>query len=55
MTLGELPEEDELAALTESGADTPTTAQIDALGVTVATISDELRTRYELPEASRAW
>ena len=50
VTLGELPEEDELAALTESGADTPTTAQIDALGVTVATISDELRTRYELTE-----
>ena len=50
VTLGELPEEDELAALSESGADTPTTAQIDALGVTVATISDELRTRYELTE-----
>jgi serine protease Do len=49
--LGELPEEDELAALTESGADMPTTAQIDSLGVTVATISDELRTRYELAEA----
>jgi serine protease Do len=48
--LGELPEEDELAALTESGADTPTSAQIDALGVTVATITDELRTRYELAE-----
>jgi serine protease Do len=50
VTLGELPEEDELAALTESGADTPTTAQIDALGVTVATITDELRARYELAE-----
>jgi serine protease Do len=50
VTLGELPEEDELAALTESGADAPTTAQIDSLGVTVATISDELRTRYELTE-----
>jgi serine protease Do len=49
--LGELPEEDELAALTESGADTPTTAQIDSLGVTVATINDELRARYELGEA----
>jgi serine protease Do len=51
VTLGELPEEDELAALTEGGADTPTSAQIDSLGVTVATISDELRTRYELGEA----
>jgi serine protease Do len=50
VTLGELPEEDELAALTESGADTPTSAQIDSLGVTVATITDELRTRYELSE-----
>jgi serine protease Do len=50
VTLGELPEEDELAALTESGADAPTTSQIDSLGVTVATISDELRTRYELTE-----
>jgi serine protease Do len=51
VTLGELPEEDELAALTESGADTPTSAQIDSLGVTVATITDELRARYELGEA----
>jgi serine protease Do len=50
VTLGELPEEDELAALTEQGADVPpTSAQIDALGVTVATITDELRTRFELP------
>jgi serine protease Do len=45
--LGELPEEDELAALTESGADMPS-AQIESLGVTVATITEELRTRYEL-------
>jgi serine protease Do len=51
VTLGELPEEDELAALTEGGADTPTSAQIDPLGVTVATITDELRARYELGEA----
>jgi serine protease Do len=53
VTLGELPEEDELAALTESGADTPTTAQIESLGVTVATISDELRTRYERTENAK--
>jgi serine protease Do len=45
--LGELPEEDELAALTEEGADT-TSAQIESLGVTVAAITDELRTQYEL-------
>jgi serine protease Do len=48
VTLGELPEEDELAALTEEGADTPSSAEIASLGVTVATISEELRTRYEL-------
>jgi serine protease Do len=48
VTLGELPEEDHLAALTEEGADTPSSAEIASLGVTVATISEELRTRYEL-------
>lgn len=53
VTLGELPEEEELAALTESGADTPPTADIEALGVVVATLSDELRTRFELAEDVR--
>jgi serine protease Do len=54
VTLGELPEEEELAALTEEGADVPpTSAQIESLGVTVATITDELRTRFELPEGSQ--
>jgi serine protease Do len=49
-TLGELPEEEELAALTEQGVETPSaSAAIDALGVTVATLTDELRTRFELP------
>ncbi|MGH6901144.1 MAG: PDZ domain-containing protein, partial [Geminicoccaceae bacterium] len=48
VTLGELPEEDELAALTEQGADTPSSAEIASLGVSIATISEELRTRYEL-------
>jgi serine protease Do len=48
VTLGELPEEEELAALTESEADTPSSADIEALGLTVATITEELRTRYEL-------
>jgi serine protease Do len=52
VTLGELPEEEELAALTESGADTPSSAPIEPLGVTVATLSDEMRARFELtPEA----
>jgi serine protease Do len=51
VTLGELPEEEELAALTAPDVDVPTTsAQIDPLGVTVATITDELRTRFELAE-----
>jgi serine protease Do len=50
VTLGELPEEEELAALTEQGVETPSaSAAIDALGVTVATLTDELRTRFELP------
>ena len=50
--LGELPEEEELAALSESGADTPSSAQIEPLGVTVASISEETRTRFELtPDA----
>jgi serine protease Do len=51
VTLGELPEEEELAALTEPDVELPSTssAAIDPLGVTVATITDELRTRFELP------
>ncbi len=50
VTLGELPEEAELAALTESEANTPSSADIEALGVTVATITDELKTRFQLAE-----
>jgi serine protease Do len=54
VTLGELPEDDELAALSEGGNGGPEpspsgSAQIDDLGVTVATITDELRQRFELP------
>jgi serine protease Do len=49
VTLGELPEEEELAALTESEADTPpSSADIEALGLSVASLSEELRTRFEL-------
>jgi serine protease Do len=52
VTLGELPEEEELAALTESEADTPTLADIEDLGLTVASLTEELRTRFEIgPEA----
>ena len=52
VTLGELPEEEELAALTESEADTPSSADIEALGLSVASLNEELRTRFELgPDA----
>jgi serine protease Do len=48
VSLGELPEEEELAALTQSEANTPSSAEIAPLGITVATITDELRTRFQL-------
>jgi serine protease Do len=48
VTLGELPVEEELAALTQSEADTPSSADIEALGLSVASINEELRTRFEL-------
>ncbi len=51
VTLGELPEEEELAALTQEEADMPSTAQVEPLGVTVASITDELRQRFELGDA----
>ncbi len=50
VNLGELPEEEELAALTESEADTSNPAEIAPLGITVATITAELRTRFQLAE-----
>lgn len=54
VTLGELPAEEELAALTEQGAETPpSSATIDSLGLTIATITEELRTRFELPPDAR--
>ncbi len=53
VVLGELPEEEELAALTQSESESPGEAKIDSLGVTVATITEELRLRYELGEDSR--
>jgi serine protease Do len=48
VTLGELPEEEELAALSESEADMPSSADIEALGLSVANLTEELRTRFEL-------
>ena len=52
--LGELPDDDELAALSEEGSDESDfgvdgSSSIDALGVTVASITDEMRERFELP------
>ena len=56
VTLGELPEEEELAALTESEADTPSSADIEALGLTRREphrrAAHALRAR---PRTSRAW
>ena len=51
--LGELPDDDQLAALSEEGSDdsfsTDGSSPIDELGVTVATLTDEMRERFELP------
>ncbi|MEM7043691.1 MAG: Do family serine endopeptidase [Pseudomonadota bacterium] len=52
--LGELPDDDELAALSEEDSDgggfgSDGSSPIDALGVTVASITDEMRERFELP------
>ncbi len=54
VTLGELPEDEELAALSQEGADEGSvgdgvSSSIDSLGVTVAAITDEMRERFELP------
>jgi serine protease Do len=48
VTLGELPEEEELAALTQSEAETPSSANIEALGLSVASLTEELRMRFEI-------
>jgi serine protease Do len=54
VTLGKLPEEEELAALTEEGADTPSpSAELNALGITVAAITNELRQQFELGEGAK--
>jgi serine protease Do len=52
VTLGELPEEEELAALSQSQADTPppSSAEITSLGLTVSSITDELKTRFQLAQ-----
>ena len=52
--LGELPDDDELAALSEQSGDgggfgSDGASPIEGLGVTVATITDEMRERFELP------
>lgn len=47
--LGELPEDDELAALSVGDQGSDDTAELPDLGLTVARLSDELKTRFELP------
>lgn len=52
--LGELPDDDELAALSQEESDgggfsNDGSSSIEALGVTVASITDEMRERFELP------
>ncbi|MGH1480183.1 MAG: DegQ family serine endoprotease [Geminicoccales bacterium] len=54
VTLGELPEDEELAALSQDDGESQegvggTASPIDSLGVTVAVITDEMRERFELP------
>ncbi|MGI9508080.1 MAG: Do family serine endopeptidase [Geminicoccaceae bacterium] len=56
--LGELPDDDELAALSQEGSDDQDfggegASPIEDLGVTVATITDEMRERFELPGESK--
>ena len=49
VTVGELPEEPELAALGQGEA-VPSTASIDSLGLTIADLDEELRQQFELRE-----
>ena len=54
VTLGELPEDEELAALSQDdgsggSGDGGASSSIDSLGVTIASINDEMRERFELP------
>ncbi|MEO1019067.1 MAG: PDZ domain-containing protein, partial [Pseudomonadota bacterium] len=45
------PEDAELAEMTESeSGETAATAQIDALGITVASLDDEIRQRFEIDQ-----
>ncbi len=52
--LGELPDDEEIAALSQQGgeegqSDGGATSSIDLLGVTVAALTDDMRERFELP------
>ncbi|MGI9494281.1 MAG: DegQ family serine endoprotease [Geminicoccaceae bacterium] len=54
VTLGELPEDEELAALSQDdgsggSGDGGASSSIDSLGVTIASITNEMRERFELP------
>jgi serine protease Do len=54
VVLGELPEDEELAALGPSDLPaTPSTASVDELGLTIASLTGELRQRFELAEAAK--
>ena len=57
VTLGELPEEEELAALTEEGAEVPaSSAAIDALGVTRGDASPRsCAPASSCPKVRKAW
>ncbi len=50
VTLGELPSDEELAQMSQNGAEGAPTdrAEFTSLGLTVATISDELRSEFDL-------
>ena len=57
--LGELPEDDQLAAAPSSAPGAPgvpraPTATVDTLGMSLTQLTAELRERYEIPEIGRA-
>jgi serine protease Do len=50
--LGELPDDEELAQLTQTESP-ETDSAIEDLGVTIAPLSDELRERFQIPESAK--
>ncbi|HEX8374149.1 MAG TPA: PDZ domain-containing protein, partial [Geminicoccaceae bacterium] len=55
VTLGELPEDEQLAELGQPAVPQSPTGRVkvDALGLTLAAITPELKTEYSLPEAAK--